>query len=173
MPYRRPARPAPRPGWRGVVVPALLVAVAGGLSACESDKVPIEAPSMSEADAAACASLVDALPDTVAGELRRPVDPDDAPGAAWGDPAIVLTCGAEVPSEYAPASTCVGVRGVGWFAPEDAFEDYDADLVITALTHVPHVAVRVPPEHRGSDEVLNALAKPVRRTLAAKGEDCL
>jgi hypothetical protein len=143
------------------------------VSACESDKVPIDAPILSAADAAACADLLDALPDTVAGELRRPVDPDDAPGAGWGDPAIVLTCGAEVPSEYAPASSCVDVLGVGWFAPEEAFEDYRTDLVITALTHRPHVSVRVPPDHRASDAVLTALARPIRRTLAAEGQDCL
>jgi len=154
-------------------VPALLAAAAGLLAGCGSDTVPIDAAPLPADDADACADLVDALPDTLAGEPRRAVEPADAPGAAWGDPAIVLTCGVGVPADYAPASTCVGVRGVGWFAPDEALEDHGSDLVMTALTHHPRVSVQVPPEHRGSDEVLTALSRPISRTLPARGVDCL
>ena len=143
------------------------------LTGCDSDTMPIDAPSLTGADEAACAELVDALPDTVAGELRRPVEPAGAPGAAWGDPAIVLACGVEAPADYEPASTCTGVRGVGWFAADEALEDHDSDLVLTAMTHLPRVSVTVPPQYRGSDEVLAALSRPVRRALAADGVDCL
>ena len=172
---RRPVSP----GRRGVVVgarssrglPVLLLTV--GLVGCASEEVAIETPDLSAGDSAACAALVDALPDTVAGELRRPVDPDDAPGAAWGDPPVVLTCGVGAPDDYQEASTCISVRGVGWFATEDALEDLDSDVVLTALTVRPRVAVRVPPAHRGSDEVLTTLAKPLRKALSRDGEDCL
>ncbi|MBA3783545.1 MAG: DUF3515 family protein, partial [Nocardioides sp.] len=73
----------------------MLVAV---LTGCASDEVTIESRDVSAADAATCRELLDDVPDTLAGELRRPVDPDDALGAAWGDPALVLECGTEMPA---------------------------------------------------------------------------
>jgi hypothetical protein len=144
---------------------SLALALALVLGSCSGGAVPVEPPDLDEADAAACADLVDALPETLAGESRRDVDPDGAPAAAWGDPAIVLTCGVAEPAAYDEFASCIEVDGTGWFTPEESLTDPGADLVVTELTHRPRVALRVPAEHRGQDSVLAGVAGPVREVL--------
>jgi hypothetical protein len=139
--------------------PALLVA------SCSGGGVPVEAPAVGGSDAAACADLVDALPDTLAGEPRREVEPADSAAAAWGEPAIVLTCGVDEPAAYDDFASCIEVDDTGWFTPEESLSDPDVDLVVTELTHRPRVSLLVPAEHRGQDSVLAGVAGPVRETL--------
>ena len=155
---------------RGVVTCALALT----LSACGSSKVQINSPDLSRTDAEACTALVEALPDTLGGELRRSVDPEDAPGAAWGDPAYVLTCGVARPDEWAPDSECSDIGGVGWFVPLDELEDQRVDLTATALTHTPYVSLVVPSRYRseGLDLALSELAPHLKQHLEA-GEPCL
>src|SRR6187200_1777520 len=50
----------------------LVVALAG----CGSDAVEVHAPGLSARAAETCRSLVEDLPDTVAGQQRRPVSPE-------------------------------------------------------------------------------------------------
>jgi hypothetical protein len=140
-----------RPGsaWtRGVVVSASLCA-ALTLVACESDKVPIDAPAPADrAEAERCRALIEALPDTVAHQLRRPVDPDDAYGAAWGDPAITLTCGGEMPPGFDRFAACEVANGVGWYADEDLAADQSLDATLATVGYVPIVTVHLPATYR-------------------------
>jgi len=154
------------------VVSAALAAVL--LSACSPGRVPIDEPDLSGADLAACRALVDDLPDTLAGELRRSVDPDDALGAAWGDPAYVLTCGVPQPSDYEPTAECNVVRGVGWYVPEDQLADLTEDATAIALSLTPYVELLVPEDHRteGIDRALAELA-PVLKKHLGPGLSCL
>ena len=55
-----------------------------GVSACSSS-VELPAPSLAGDDLARCEAFVSALPDELAGLERRPVSPEDALGAAYGD----------------------------------------------------------------------------------------
>ena len=144
------------------------------LTACSPGKVEIEDHDLSDADRAACAALVDDLPDTLGGELRRPVDPDGAPGAAWGDPAYVLTCGVPAPADYEPTAECSGVKGVGWYVTDDQASDLRVDVTAIALTRTPYVELLVPPRYRtdGIDQALAELA-PVLKEHLAEGLDCL
>ena len=96
---------------RGVVASAAVCLL---LASCSSSEVTIDEHDLPDADRAACRALVDDLPDTLGGELRRPVDPDGAPGAAWGDPAYVLTCGVPAPADYEATAECSDILGVGW-----------------------------------------------------------
>jgi hypothetical protein len=114
------------------------------------------------ADARACADLVDDLPDELGGLAAREVS-DPAAGAAWGDPPLVLTCGAGRPPEFDRFSQCQEIEGVGWFVPPDQEEDLDADILLTAVGYRPAVSLLVPAEHRGgtSAAALTALAGPV------------
>ncbi len=125
---------------------ALLLALglSFGMTACESDKVPITSPAPAVVDAAACARLLDALPDAVADEPRRPVDPEDAWGAAYGDPAIVLVCGGEMPGDFDEFSPCVEVSGVGWYVPVDQMGDDATEVTMTTIGFRPVVQVSVP-----------------------------
>lgn len=141
------------------------LALALVLTGCGSGAVEVDPPDLSGGEAESCSELVDALPETLAGQSRRAVSPDDAPAAAWGDPAIVVTCGVPQPEAYDEFSSCIDIDGTGWFATDEALEDLSSDLVVTELTHRPRVQVVVPPERRGDDRVLAGLAAPVRQAL--------
>ena len=125
---------------------------------------------------AACQALVDGLPKTLDDLTRTEVDPDDALGAAWGDPPIVLTCGAEVPEEYFEGSPCDEVLGVGWFVPPDLqdVEQQDEDVTLWAMSHSPLVMVEVPADYRpnGVASALAELAEVVSANLD-EVEGCL
>ena len=144
------------------------------LTACSPGKVPIEEQDLSEADRATCEALVDDLPDTLAGELRRSTDPEDALGAAWGDPAYVLTCGVPEPADYAPTAECSVVKGVGWYVPDDQLSDPRIDATPIALSRTPYVELLVPSRYRtdGIDRALAELA-PVLKAHLAEGLSCL
>ena len=144
------------------------------LAACSPGKVPIEEQDLSEADRATCEALVDDLPDTLAGELRRSTDPDDALGAAWGDPAYVLTCGVPEPSDYAPTAECSVVKGIGWYVADDQLSDARVDATPIALSRTPYVELLVPSRYRtnGIDRALAELA-PVLKEHLAEGLSCL
>jgi len=144
------------------------------LAACSPGKVPIEEQDLSEADRATCEALVDDLPDTLAGELRRSTDPDDALGAAWGDPAYVLTCGVPEPTDYAPTAECSVIKGIGWYVTDDQLSDARVDATPIALSRTPYVEVLVPARYRtdGIDRALAELA-PVLKAHLAEGLSCL
>lgn len=144
------------------------------LTACSGGRVQIEEHDLSGADRSACQELVDDLPETLAGEERRSVEPDDALGAAWGDPAYVLTCGVPEPSDYEPTAACNVVDGIGWYVPDDQLADLTEDATAIALSRTPYVEVLVPEEHRteGIDRALAELAPVLKEHLGA-GLDCL
>ena len=144
------------------------------LTACSPGKVPIEEQDLSEADRATCEALVDDLPDTLAGELRRSTDPDDALGAAWGDPAYVLTCGVPEPTDYAPTAECSVIKGIGWYVTDDQLSDARVDATPIALSRTPYVELLVPSRYRtdGIDRALAELA-PVLKAHLAEGLSCL
>jgi hypothetical protein len=144
------------------------------LAACSPGKVPIEEQDLSEADRATCEALVDDLPDTLAGELRRSTDPDDALGAAWGDPAYVLTCGVPEPADYAPTAECSVIKGIGWYVADDQLSDSRVDATPIALSRTPYVELLVPSRYRtdGIDRALAELA-PVLKEHLAEGLSCL
>ena len=149
----RPASASRRPGstrTRGVVASLLTLTTLSlatlGLASCSSEQVPINAPDQtSSADEAACRALIDALPKTVDDKFRRPVHPEDALGAAWGDdPPITLTCGGEMPESFSQFAQCEVADGVGWYAEEDAAADQSVPAVITTVGFEPIVTVVVP-----------------------------
>jgi len=147
------------------------------LGAC--GRVEIDVPDLSASDRKACADLVDELPDTLFGEVRRSVSPDDAPGAAWGDDGdpVMLTCGVDVPAGYDEFSPCVEFRDggdvVGWFVPDAQQQDSSGPLTATALTVSPRVELLIPGPYRqrGVDGALSDLAGPLTSTLTA-AEPC-
>lgn len=146
---------------RGVVVFSLGLALAG----CGSDEVPVDSPAVSADVRAVCERLVATLPDTVSDQQRRPVDPEDALGAAWGDPAITLTCGVAMPDDFDEFSTCQEANGVGWYIPDEATEDQGADVVMTTVGFEPVVRVQLPARYRPPAAAMVDLAAPLRRTL--------
>jgi hypothetical protein len=150
---------------RGVVAcTALLAGVA-----CSPDEatgpVGIDSPDLTGAARTACRALVDVLPDELGGQERREVEPDDALGAAWGDPAIEVTCGIGRPEGFTKFSGCDEVNGVGWYAPEDQVADGSADLTLSTIGFQPRVGLRIPASYRPPNNVLVQLAEPIKKHL--------
>jgi len=159
------------PRWgRGVVASAAVLV----LTSCSPGTISIDDHDLSDADRATCEALVDDLPDTIGGEPRRSVDADGGPGAAWGDPAYVLTCGVPEPSDYEPTAECSDIKGVGWWVPDDELDDLSEDAHAVALSRTPYVEVLVPSRYRtdGIDRALADLAPAMKEHLA-DGRPCL
>ena len=143
------------------------------LAGC-ADPVRIDASDLDAADRAACEAFLDDLPDELADEGERDLEPDDALGAAYGDPPIVVTCVDQVPAQFDDEAACEQVNDVGWFVPYDQVADPDADAVLTAMSHHPYVQVTVPGDYRpnGAAAVLADLSKPIADNLELVDE-CL
>jgi hypothetical protein len=154
-------RPVPHRTAGAVACLATLVASAG----CSPGTVEVESPDLEGADATACARLVDALPDSVSDESRRAVEPEDAYGAAWGDPAIVLRCGVPMPAAFDDFAACQVTNGVGWFVPEAQFEDQQADVVMTTIGRAQNVQVVLPAEYRPPAAAMVDLADAIKESI--------
>ena len=157
---------------RGVVASGA-AAVVLALGGCSSTPT-IADVDVSAADRAACESLVADLPDTLAGLERRDVEPAEALGAAWGDPAYVLACGVPEPGDYEPTAECNVIDGVGWYVPDDQLTDQGEEATPIALSLAPYVEVVVPADYRaeGIDRALAELA-PALKAHLGEGLSCL
>jgi hypothetical protein len=146
------------------------IALGAALSACSGGAVTVEAPTPETADRAPCRELLGALPDSVADQQRRSTDPEDAWGAAWGDPPIVLACGVEAPRSYDETATCTTVNGVDWFFPENLLDgEGRGDLTLTTVNREPYVELRLPVDYWPPATALADLSDTVRRTTDATG----
>jgi hypothetical protein len=155
-------RPVPRPDVGAVVSLALLAATVSG---CGTGTVEVDSPPLDGADARACERLVDALPDAVSDQPRRPVRTEGGYGGAWGDPAIVLRCGVPMPDAFDEAAACQVTNDVGWFVPESQIEDQQADVVMTTIGRAQNVEVRLPARYRPPAAAMVDLAGAVKRTI--------
>jgi Protein of unknown function (DUF3515) len=151
--------PRRRPVLANAGAVACLLVVVGGCT----PTVEVDAPDLSDSDAAACADLVDALPDLVAGGLRRPVEPDDRAAAAWGDPAIVLRCGVPEPAGFDELSTCQITDGVAWFIPDEQITGQAVDIVMTTVGRSPDVEVRIPADYFPPADTMVDVGASVKR----------
>ncbi|NYE34956.1 hypothetical protein F4692_000060 [Nocardioides cavernae] len=144
------------------------------LAACSSGTIRIDRSDLSGADREACEALVADLPQELAGQERVDVEPADALGAAWGDPAYVLTCGVPQPSGYEATAECNVINGVGWYVPDDQLTDQGEDATPVALSLSPYVEVLVPADYRteGIDRALSELG-PVLQEHLGEGLPCL
>lgn len=134
-----------------------------------SSQIEVDNPDLSDADRAACDAFLDALPDELDGHGERDdLSPADAPARAWGDPAVVVTCGVAMPSAFDEFSSCEEVNDVGWYGDPDALVDADSDLELTTIGFIPHVRLQIPAELRPPVgpwvDVSNAVKATLERT---------
>ncbi|WP_051552102.1 DUF3515 domain-containing protein [Nocardioides sp. URHA0020] len=165
-----PAR-SRRPGslWtRGVVACAVVLLATG----CSSGPPEISTPRLSAAAAQSCRDLVADLPDRLADEDSVEVAGDTAYGAAWGDPAIVLTCGVAA-VDLTDLPGCTEVDGIGWLLPQDEAGG-DRDATFTADGYRPRVRLEVPEDYL-PEQGAAALADlaPVLKRHLKLSEPCL
>jgi hypothetical protein len=139
----QPRRPRTCRTWGALLCAAALAAV----SACGPAVVELETSDLSPSDEAACEAVLDDLPDRLGERERRPVEPASALGAAWGDPAVVLSCGVR-PPDLEPTAVCQEADGVGWYVDDAALEDDSVDVVMSTAGYRPAVEVVVPAEAR-------------------------
>ncbi len=118
-----------------------------------------------------CAELLDALPDTLAGLQRRDVEPADAYAAAWGDPPVVLRCGAGRPAGFNAVSSCQITNGVAWFVPDSQITGRPEAITMTTIGRSPGVEVRLPVESFPPAGAMVDLAGPLKQTTR-KVERC-
>lgn len=159
---------------RGAVTSAVLplLPVLLLLSACSPGPVEIQAPRLSSADAAACRTLVRDLPDRLDGHDRVATSGDTQYGAAWGDPAIVLTCGVGRPAGFTATSSCITMNRTGWFVPDRVLlsKDETLDVRTTELNYRPRVELFIPGGYRpdgftnGIGEIGRIIEHDLRRT---------
>ena len=141
-----------------------------GASGTPDGPVEADAPSPAAADRDACRSLHEALPEQVADQDSRPVEPETDWAAAWGDPAIVLTCGGPPAEGFKRTSTCTTVNGVDWFIPEEQLESPEAvELTMTTVNREPVVEVLMPAEYWPPATTLADLSSAVARSTEATG----
>jgi hypothetical protein len=160
---------------RGVVASWGLAVTALLLAGCGKEPVAIDALAPAGSDGERCAKLVDALPDDLSDQHRRLISPAAAPGAAWGDPPIVLTCGGSWP--VPPSAVCVDVNGVGWHAPSGDVLDLSKDssagaVTLTTIGAKPAVRLEVPADYFPPATALVDVAPALKATLTGiKGCD--
>lgn len=100
--------------------------------------VTVAAPPLSERSATVCRALISALPATLRDLAQRPVTAGAEQNAAYGDPALTISCG--VPAPAVPATDDVwGVNRVCWHPVEGP----DA-VVLTSVDREVPIAVTVP-----------------------------
>lgn len=99
------------------------LAAAVAFSGCTGDpsSPAVSVTAVPTAAAAACRRLHDALPDDLGDGLsRRETTPDDPHVAAYGDPPVVVRCGAPRTTAYEQGDPLYEVNGVQWFAEDRA-----------------------------------------------------
>lgn len=154
---------------RGAVACALLLPFLAGCSGV----VEIDSPDVDATTEASCRDFLDALPSKLSGQESVEVSPDDALGRAWGDPAIVVTCGVDMPDDFNKFSACWETDGVGWYAPDEQVEDARADVTLTTIDYSPIVRIELPGVHRPPDGVTVDVGAAVKKTLEKTGKPCV
>jgi hypothetical protein len=102
------------------------------------------------------------LPERLDDMPAVPVTPRTTYAAAWGEPAIVLRCGVDVPRAFTATSEIIEVNAVAWFLDET-----DAAYVFTSVGRQALVEVRVPSSVPRQDATapLVDLARPITRCI--------
>ncbi|HEU0129650.1 MAG TPA: DUF3515 family protein [Mycobacteriales bacterium] len=115
-------------------------AAAVAFPACSHPAKPVAVDAVPTAAAERCARFAAKLPRSLGDGLsRRPTRPADPHVAAYGDPPIVVRCGAPASTVYQPGDQLFTVNGIGWF-PEER-----ADAVVWSLPRAfVNVSVTIP-----------------------------
>lgn len=158
---------------RGRLLPiAALLALPLALSAC-GGPVEVDVPKLSAEDRAACDAFAADLPATLFDEERVEVEPDDAPAAAYGDPAIVVRCGVAQPKGFDLTASCESADGVGYYIPDEQYDDQGLDLTLTAAGYRPRVEVTIPASYRpNAGPAAMAVLAPLVKQHLTLVDDC-
>jgi len=131
--------------------------------------VDVDPPEPDKADTMACRRFLDDVPDIVADQPRRETEPADTLARAWGDPAIVLTCGGP-PVELSDTSSCLTVDGVDWYLPEDEVAppgEEQGTVTVTTIGREQTVVLELPGDYWPPATALADLSGVVKKDIAS------
>lgn len=141
----------------------LVLGVAGGLLSGCSDVVEVSPPH----HAVECESATALWPAKVGGKEARAVDPHDGveqDAAAWGDPAIIATCG--WPALGPTDQECLDVDGVYWVV-----ESLTDGARFTTYGREPAIEVLIPHAYAPEPLLLPAFGRAAK-ALPTNGRTC-
>lgn len=142
----------------GVLAATLLVADSALAGCSSAPHVP--PPRTTPHEQRLCARLHARLPEVLDGRRWRAVRPRSRLTAAWGDPAIVLTCGVPRPTGLRARSDIAVIDGVSWFARRGAHA-----AVFTVVGRRVHVRVVVPNHYHLPGERLTGLVPAIKSAI--------
>jgi hypothetical protein len=141
----------------------LVLGVAGGLLSACSSLVEVFPPQ----HAAECERATAQWPAKVGGQDERGVDPNGgvkADAAAWGDPAVIATCG--WPALGPTDKDCLDVDGVYWVV-----ESLSDGVRFTTYGREPAIEVLVPHAYAPEPLLLPAFGQAAK-ALPTNGRQC-
>jgi hypothetical protein len=122
--------------------------------------VPMTAPTLTSAHATMCLAFIAQLPTTMRDMHQRPVTAGVEQNAAYGNPAITVSCGGPEPTVAATADV-FNVSGVCWYPQQNK-----SDLVLTTLDRETPVTVTIPNSYGdGQLQWASEFWKPIEATL--------
>jgi hypothetical protein len=140
----------------------------GGSTTGPTPPVTAPAPPHANAEVGPCGKLLAELPLQL-GRLGPRVVHTDPPSPyveAWGDPAVVLSCGVDRPHDLQPTSGAQYIVAGPQSGPfYDVTSRGDTD-VFTTVDRGPYIAISVPKDYQGSD-VVPPLSRAIARALPA------
>ena len=159
-----------------VVIVALAIAAISGTGPSDSGNatsgpLPVltpPAPPQANAQASACNKVLEQLPVQLGTLQPRVVHthPDSPYVVAWGNPAVVLTCGVERPKDLRPGSSAEFVTAGPDTGPFYDVTNAAGSNVFTAVDRAPYISVVVPGKYQGAD-VMPALSDAIAKALPA------
>lgn len=121
--------------------------------------VPMAATALSPRAESVCRALLARLPDALRDRARRPVTAGPEQNAAYGDPAITVSCGSPAPA-FPPTDLVYPLDRVCWHAAETP----EATVWTTVDRELP-VHVRVPRAYEQPGQWVIAFSAPVTATI--------
>lgn len=113
--------------------------------------------------AAVCRGFIAQLPGTVRGHHRRPVSSGAEQNAAFGQPPLLVSCGATAPS-VPPTATVYGLSGVCFYAAKQPHR-----TVWTTIDRTVPVAVAVPNSYDSPGQWVAEFSDSISGTIHSSG----
>jgi hypothetical protein len=158
-----------------VVIIALAIGALSGGGGASPSSTPSVLPPLSPAgpphavaEQKACTKVLAQLPVQIGKLAQRIVHPHpDSPFVvAWGDPAVVLSCGVDRPKDLHPGSAAEFQSGGIDTGPYYDVSSSGAANVWTTVDRGPYIAITVPATYQGAD-VLPPLSRAIADALPA------
>ncbi|GHJ49850.1 hypothetical protein Cs7R123_71920 [Catellatospora sp. TT07R-123] len=92
--------------------------------------VVMATPVLGDRQATVCRALLSQLPEQVGGLPRRQVSGGFEQNAAWGDPALMLTCGGTTPT-FPPTDDVYKLDGVCWHESAGTLTTVDREVPVS------------------------------------------